>query len=279
MKAVLKENADYINYSPGALCSAVGQQDPMMDSDLLALLFPENDNARCCLRRPENSTRYVSFLDTDVAANSRDPTPAPESLGNIGVECLELRFGDPKAKEWTIGRASFCDIVLGRSEVSRQHCQIIPQPDGLYIKDVSSHGTAVAYDGEVPILQKSHMWRIAGKPGEPMLWDTLMLHIADVALRVVLPNHMAGDPTYIKNFEDSIHASQDDTTAMDGPDIISGRSTMLSGTPYLGPRYEAMPYLCEPSPSSQTPAKHPAMQPSDAVSKVRISFSSSVCLV
>ncbi len=42
------------------------------------------------------------------------------------------------ADETVVGRDQFCDIVLRRHTVSRQHARIVRAPDGFYIEDLSS---------------------------------------------------------------------------------------------------------------------------------------------
>ncbi|RYN55409.1 hypothetical protein AA0117_g13292 [Alternaria alternata] len=206
-------------------------EGPFTDPDVFVVLFPLNGKARKCIRMPANKTRYVAFDRVEIEIGSRDPTPAP------GVPCwdevnhLVLRFSDTETNEWTIGRHPSCEIVFQGDGISRRHCRIFAKDDGLHIEDLSSHGTAVAYDGQTPVLEKSRCWQLAPKPGEPLPWKTLMLRVGDVCMSVELPNHSSRNPEYLKNFKIFAQAGEDALPTMTGLDLDSHSSTMALGTP------------------------------------------------
>lgn len=56
----------------------------------------------------------------------------------ICTETGESQFVDLSGDEMVVGRDQFCDIVLRRHTVSRQHARIVKAADGYYIEDLSS---------------------------------------------------------------------------------------------------------------------------------------------
>jgi phosphoserine phosphatase RsbU/P len=62
----------------------------------------------------------------------------------VFTESDGTQFFDLTADEMVVGRDQFCDIVLRKHTVSRQHARIVRAPDGYYIEDLSSlNGTYV----------------------------------------------------------------------------------------------------------------------------------------
>lgn len=206
-------------------------QDELVNPDIFALLRPENENARFCIRMPANQTRYVGFDNMEAEIGSRDPTPAPGVLPCIDLDHLVLRFSDTETNQWTIGRDESCEIVFQGSRVSRRHCCIFAEDDGIYIKDISTYGTSVAYNSENPVLQKSGKWLIARKPGELTGWETLKLQVGNVAMSIVLPYHNSSDPTYLENFQTFTQAGESALPAMTRLGLVSHSSTIALGTP------------------------------------------------
>ncbi len=56
----------------------------------------------------------------------------------VTAESGEKEFFELSADETIVGRDQFCDIVLRRHTVSRQHARIVRAADGFYIEDLSS---------------------------------------------------------------------------------------------------------------------------------------------
>ena len=62
----------------------------------------------------------------------------------VSTEADAKQFYELTADETVVGRDQFCDIVLRRHTVSRQHARIVRAADGYYIEDLSSlNGTYV----------------------------------------------------------------------------------------------------------------------------------------
>jgi sigma-B regulation protein RsbU (phosphoserine phosphatase) len=56
----------------------------------------------------------------------------------VNTESGEKQFYELSADDMVVGRDQFCDIVLRRHTVSRQHARIVRAEDGYYIEDLSS---------------------------------------------------------------------------------------------------------------------------------------------
>jgi serine phosphatase RsbU (regulator of sigma subunit)/pSer/pThr/pTyr-binding forkhead associated (FHA) protein len=56
----------------------------------------------------------------------------------VNTESGEKQFFELSGDETVVGRDQFCDIVLRRHTVSRQHARIVRAPDGYYVEDLSS---------------------------------------------------------------------------------------------------------------------------------------------
>jgi hypothetical protein len=195
-----------------------GSRDP----DVFAWLLPANEDAAICFRVSSNPMEESCG---EAAIGSQDLTPAPELPAS---PALALRFNDTDTQRWTIGRSkSLCTLVLQAHGISRRHCCITVEHDGVYIIDTSSHGTKVSFDGGEPQEGKSSKWLIY-QPGQPPLWNTLQLQLGTVAMWIVLP---ALDPyvvTYLNNVKMFMQASRAALPPMTPLNIASATS---SGTP------------------------------------------------
>ena len=59
-------------------------------------------------------------------------------------EGVEIRVGNKLPRTLTLGRSEECDIFLGEKKISRKHCQIVVQPNRVFLKDLqSTNGTFV----------------------------------------------------------------------------------------------------------------------------------------
>ncbi len=55
-------------------------------------------------------------------------------------------------KDLAIGRSADCDVIVSKPWVSRNHAALEIRQDHVYLKDVSSSGTYICFDGQAPIL-------------------------------------------------------------------------------------------------------------------------------
>nr|WP_325248730.1 adenylate/guanylate cyclase domain-containing protein [Amylibacter sp.] len=107
------------------------------------------------------SNTHVSFGAAPVtnfplpARDGDDQMSALISFEGIVAHCTQ-------DKGVTIGRADSCDLVLPRQWVSRQHIVIEMRKDHAYLRDISSNGTYVCMDGQLPILLRRETMALPG---------------------------------------------------------------------------------------------------------------------
>ncbi|KAK4964348.1 hypothetical protein LTR66_002297 [Elasticomyces elasticus] len=161
----------------------------MEDPKLIATLIPSDTsshtaNAFC---HKHNRDRYLAPEDIDgPALSSREPTPAPSEL--IDEHCkydfthrLALKFGKKvknPAKGFCFGaNTKICDVLSGtrRHGISNVHLYMtFGAFDGkkrLIPKDVSTHGTAVAYSGQARDEVHDHFVWILDLDKEEGKWE------------------------------------------------------------------------------------------------------------
>jgi serine/threonine protein kinase len=105
---------------------------------------------KCLCKLPANryATAQVLFEDLGRLRASLSGTGEVRSSARrapaLLLEAVDgkvLRVSRPKT---VIGRSSECNIVLRASDVSKEHCRILIEPDGIYVEDLgSSNGTCV----------------------------------------------------------------------------------------------------------------------------------------
>lgn len=54
-------------------------------------------------------------------------------------------------KQWRIGRAPDCDVILENSRVSRYHAVLVETADGLLLRDLGSSGSPLLLPGPLVI--------------------------------------------------------------------------------------------------------------------------------
>lgn len=202
----------------------------LLDSDLFALLYPVNNPASVAIQQDCNATRYVAPpAEEDV--DSQESTPAPASRPFLDSGYLALRFSDTDKGYWTLGRNNSCDVILQGRGISKRHCEIICDSDlSFQLRDMSTYGTAVSYDGKDLEFNKNCVWLIANYRG-PLLWLTMLFRIGNMDFHILLPNHHRLDEEYL----DKIHGFQEarlpGLSALSSLDVQSLTTTIEPGTP------------------------------------------------
>jgi len=148
--------------------------------DLIATFYPHGEVqsgfALQTIERPENSSRLVTarqdFLDL-YGRNSLEST-APlsdvedeDTRGRTGGKGLQLTFthGPKAGRGYMLGTdANSCDIVLPLLKgISRCHCYLtIDEKRRLVLRDCSSNGTVVTYDGKGGEKRRHFTWILSG---------------------------------------------------------------------------------------------------------------------
>lgn len=93
-------------------------------------------------------------LITIQSLKSHDSSNEPVAADTVYVELIyKGRVSLCTAnKDLTIGRSADCDVIVPKPWVSRNHAALEIRQDHVYLKDVSSSGTYICFDGQAPIL-------------------------------------------------------------------------------------------------------------------------------
>ncbi len=189
------------------LTSLAPKISKMEDPDLIATLIPTDPTkfAENAFLLPHNCTRYLAptmGIGERPTISSREPTPTLDESNEDGCEydsthCIQLRFGDKPidpASGYAFGTdPKRCDVLLSYRGVvkgiSGHHFNITFDEQGhLILKDLSTHGTAVSYDGQArDEVQRRFTWRLDLE----MEWD-VEVHVPNksgLAFKVKLASH------------------------------------------------------------------------------------------
>lgn len=124
------------------LPAALRQQSrPMLDapSGLPAHLFDWRSQASLAEANEVTSASFDSDRESFV----------PRLIFRHGLK--ELQFGTDHPVV-TFGRDFHNDVFLADKDASRKHCQVVQQPDGCMLVDMSTNGTFVTPDDGVPFV-------------------------------------------------------------------------------------------------------------------------------
>lgn len=188
----------------------------MGDSNLIANLYPPNEEAHLYSLRAilmkENSERYIAPQlpiasydgSRESTASLDDTTLAPNHVKYPGLQ-LTFNRGPKTGKGFVFGTdASSCDIVLpkhadsllpGRSKISRRHLCITFDEEGrLVLRDFSTQGTIVTYDGQGKEKRRGFQW-ILGGGGAPT-FEKIIIEIEEIKFRIFVSDHDTNPQLY-----------------------------------------------------------------------------------
>ncbi|KLJ13210.1 hypothetical protein EMPG_11864 [Blastomyces silverae] len=156
----------------------------MEHPDLVAVLYAyhRSPDAIAAITAPENASMHIPARHKEEppppSLRSRDPTPEreesdDESSNYLNNEALQLTFSHRPKKGnqgFCLGRdKNRCDIYLPNLEteyyISAQHCFLtFDNQNRLILRDQSSNGTIVTYDGKGGKKRRNFRWILAGDP-------------------------------------------------------------------------------------------------------------------
>ena len=201
----------------------------MADPDVFAILTPGNgsagNNAEIAFGQRHNAARFQGQIhgpvSTDIANDSREPTPDPASPSTQRSEsrgCLVLRFSSSfiNAADGVLFGTSekSSDIVImypGIRGVSRRHFSIVVKEDGSWFLEdhFSTFGTSVSYDGQAGLQKRTQeRWILAHPPKSRNYWRELFIRAGNVEIRIDFPNQNAGHPAYLAKLEAFVQRSK-----------------------------------------------------------------------
>lgn len=183
---------------------------------LIATIFPFKDREYKLVENLMHEVRHASRFVPRVAERqgpgrwSRETTAAPESgddtedLGSM--DSLQLQFGD---RAYRNGQGIMfgthrkkCDIPLPNMDgISKEHCYLTyDDKNRLVLKDISSYGTIVTYDGQGEKIKKRRFTWILGGDQFTDRTEAITIQIHKyVKFRIVVPKHNVHSYTYANN--------------------------------------------------------------------------------
>lgn len=115
--------------------------------------------------RRSGSTQFMQKLPVPEGAAQAKTAAKPGVTGNTGGRVVSLTDGREyviTGKSLVLGREAGCDVVVGGTDVSRRHAEIVQTPKGYLLVDSSTNGTFVNEErvqGQ-RILQRTDVIRI-----------------------------------------------------------------------------------------------------------------------
>ncbi|KAL8650293.1 MAG: hypothetical protein Q9210_003912 [Variospora velana] len=235
----------------------------MEDPNLIVTLIPaDNDGyAENAFRRDKNKDRCLpptrKIEDEGPVISSREATPARPLVFNqepklyVDPEqkhCIRLTFKPPPkdpAKGYAFGTdEQKCDVLLahrGVRDTSGVHFHItfdvIRGKRRLVLRDSSTNGTAVSYDGQAEEEVRHHFPWILNLDKKNGTWK-VKVHVRGLAFKVEFASHQTCETEYEKNTTEFLKLSQTADPPLGGLNIDS--------------------YMTEVAPSqSRTPGQRP----------------------
>ena len=203
----------------------------MEDPNLIATLIPiDNKNlAEKTFRHADNESRYLpptQGIAEGPTLSSREATPAQELPKNDDHDYnlthrLQLTF-DEEPKNATKGY-SFgtdlrqCDVSLGPRGahlISGRHFCItfddsIDEETHLVLRDSSTNGMAVSYDGQASEEIRHHFIWILDLAKEQGKWE-FKVHVRGLEFKIKLASHKTCQAEYDKNVKEFLKSSRTD---------------------------------------------------------------------
>ena len=203
----------------------------MEDPNLIATLIPidRKNLAENAFRHVDNESRYLpptQRIAEDPKLSSREVTPA-QGLSDDDdhdynfAHCLQLTF-DKEPKNATKGYSfstdlQQCDVSLGPRGahlISGRHFCItfddtIDEKTHLVLRDSSTNGTAVSYDGQASKEVRHHFTWILDLQKEEGKWE-VRVHVRGLEFKVELASHETCKAEYDKNVKEFLENSRMD---------------------------------------------------------------------
>ena len=203
----------------------------MNDANVFAVLIPHDEKgfARDAFRLDHNAGLYhrsSQSILTEPSLLSREPTPAfsisepGDNDNNHDTDRLILTFdGRPKdpLRGWQFGtNPQTSDILLGHRGtpgVSARHfCIGIDKDSRVVLRDTSSFGTSVGYDGQAQYeVRRNFTWILSVEPESSVPLGQIVVYVpgtSKFALKIQFPNHRRREPDYLSNLHDFIKTAK-----------------------------------------------------------------------
>ncbi|KAK2748336.1 hypothetical protein FQN57_000994 [Myotisia sp. PD_48] len=235
------------------------------DPELIAILVPHDEHglAEHSFSLPENQARCLppsQWILGNAKSFSRESTPASqpeEDHDSTGPEQppenipqqhekhrIKLKLNDPlknPSRGFVFGTdPSVCDVLLKNGEteayISRAHFSITFNAGRyLVLKDFSTRGTAVSYDGQAENERRRRFTWIINLPDGNGALSNVKVHIRNLSFKVQLANHTVYGGEYTANVERFLEEAREALPQIDRLAMDSYSTPVRSSQP-LTPR-------------------------------------------
>lgn len=220
-------------------------EDPNL---IIAWLIPASDSRESleqtllAIRLLENQSRYVpsqgdieqehGSRETTVSREDHDEGHVPNYTSHPGLQ-LTFNHGPKSRQGFVIGsNRDYCDIVLpSLQKISRRHCSLTFDAERrLILRDFSTNGTTVTYDGNGEERRKDFTWILSDKSLTGV--EKIVIQIQKIKFQIIVSRHEANPALYNKKIDQfRQHATVGDELLLGGLGIQSTASTIhQSGT-------------------------------------------------
>lgn len=214
----------------------------MEDPKLIATLIPTDAEKRAekAFRLKHNESRYLKpteGIPEGPPISSREATPATELSSDEGCNYesthrIQLTSGkkpkDP-TKGYTFGtNEHLCDVLLGHRGAHRisgvHFCITFDEKKQLILKDCSTRGTSVSYNGQARgEVRRRFTWILDLRTGDAEY--EIKVHVGGLEFKVELASHDACSVDFEENVERFLEATRTVVPALDVLGIYSHTTT------------------------------------------------------
>ena len=206
----------------------------MEDPNLIACLFPADRNQKAlqAIHLSENRGRYIPpEVETEPERGSRgstvpredDEDPRPNFTSYPGLQ-VTFNAGPKAGQSFVLGTdRNRCDIVLPRlGEISRRHCCLTFDAERrLILRDFSTNGTMVTYDGKGAERRHHFTWILSGTVA-----SEIVIKIEKIEFQMIVSRHETHPGLYSDNVDRFLlQANSDDELSFGALGIQSMTST------------------------------------------------------
>lgn len=154
----------------------------------------------------ENQSRYVpsrgdieqehGSWETTVSREDNDEGHVPNYTSHQRLQ-LTFNHGPKSRQDFVIGsNRDYCDIVLpSLQKISRRHCSITFDAERpLILRDFSTNGTTVTYDGHGKERRTDFTWILSGKSLTGV--EKIVIQIHKIKFQIIVSRHETNPVLY-----------------------------------------------------------------------------------
>ncbi|KAI0009525.1 kinase-like domain-containing protein [Xylariaceae sp. FL0662B] len=180
----------------------------MEDMDVIAYLYPYNDDSQRATKVIEANSRYVpprlERTEDRYIRHERESTEPLENTGDSALDyepCLEVRFSNtPRTDKGLIfGYHPKCDVVLPYQGISNVHFSLtFDNHNRPIVKDLGSYiGTEVTYNKGGKGIRSQFQWIVGGHKIPNEKKSIIITAAKTVSFQIIVPFYNITSPAYI----------------------------------------------------------------------------------